>query len=219
MCITRTPARWRSSAPPMCIRQEVSTAVHTSARVPSTSRSLSPSIAIEVSAFLTANVPPNPQHSAGCSSSTSSIPRTARSSRCGRSPILSARSEWHVGCSVTRCGNEAPTSSAPSTSTTNSVSSYSGGPSRNRSRTNPTHEALGDTTAPAPANTRPKRSSSGPASWPELPCICPQHVCSGRNSTSQPSRSSTATVARPAAGNSVSLKHVTNSATRIRGQA
>ena len=47
----------------MCIRQDVSTAVQTSARVSSTPRSLSPSIAIDVSAFLTANVPPKPQHS------------------------------------------------------------------------------------------------------------------------------------------------------------
>ena len=62
-------------------------------------------------------------------SSTRSIPRTARSSRCGRSPTCSARTEWQVGCSVTRCGNDAPTSSTPSTSTRNSVSSYTGGPS------------------------------------------------------------------------------------------
>ena len=107
----------------MCIRHDVSTAVQTSARVSSTPRTLSPSIAIEVSAFLTANVPPKPQHSRAPSSSTRSIPRTLRSSRSGRSPIPSARIEWHVGCSVTRCGNEAPTSSTPSTSQTNSDSS------------------------------------------------------------------------------------------------
>ena len=47
----------------MCIRHELSAAVQTSARVSSTRRSLSESIAIDVSAFLTANVPPKPQHS------------------------------------------------------------------------------------------------------------------------------------------------------------
>ena len=51
------------SAPPMCIRHELSADVQTSARVSSTWRSLSESIAIDVSAFLTANVPPKPQHS------------------------------------------------------------------------------------------------------------------------------------------------------------
>ena len=40
-CIVRTPARWRRSAPPMCIRHELSAAVQTSARVSSTRRSLS----------------------------------------------------------------------------------------------------------------------------------------------------------------------------------
>ena len=73
-CIARTPARWRRSAPPMCIRQELSAAVQTSARVSRMRRSLSESIAIDVSAFLTANVPPKPQHSCGSSRSTRSMP-------------------------------------------------------------------------------------------------------------------------------------------------
>ena len=60
-------------------------------------RSLSESIAIDVSAFLIANVPPKPQHSSPSRSSTRSIPRTARSSRSGASPTCSSRSEWHVG--------------------------------------------------------------------------------------------------------------------------
>ena len=157
------PPAGARSAPPMCIRQDVSTAVQTSARVSSTRRSLSPSMAIETSAFLTAKVPPKPQHSSASSSSTRSIPRTARSSRCGRSPMCSARTEWQVGCSVTRCGNDASVSSTPSTSTRNSVSSYTGGPPGRRSRTKPTHEALGETIASAPSNTRANRSSSGRA--------------------------------------------------------
>ena len=60
----------------MCIRQELSPAVHTSARVASTLRILSASMAVEVSAFLTANVPPNPQHTSASGSSTRSIPAT-----------------------------------------------------------------------------------------------------------------------------------------------
>ena len=40
----------------------------------------------EVSAFFTAKVPPKPQHSRASGSSTRSMPRTARSSRRGRSP-------------------------------------------------------------------------------------------------------------------------------------
>ena len=84
-------------APPMCIRHELSADVQTSARVSSTLRSLSESIAIEVSAFLTANVPPKPQHSCASASSTRSMPCTARSSRSGASPTCSSRSEWQVG--------------------------------------------------------------------------------------------------------------------------
>ena len=67
------------------------------ARVSSTCRTLSESIAIDVSAFFTANVPPNPQHSRAPSNSTKSIPRTSRSNRAGRSPSRRLRSEWQVG--------------------------------------------------------------------------------------------------------------------------
>ena len=49
--------------------------------------------AVEVSAFLTANVPPKPQHTSASGSSTSSRPATLRSSRSGRSPTRSTRSE------------------------------------------------------------------------------------------------------------------------------
>ena len=89
--------RWRCSAPPMCIRHELSAAAQYSARVSRMQRSLSLSIAIDVSAFLTENVPPKPQHSSEWGSSTRSIPRTARSSRNGASPIRVIRTEWQVG--------------------------------------------------------------------------------------------------------------------------
>ena len=46
----------------MCIRQELSPAVQISAPVSRTLRILSASIAVDVSEFLIANVPPKPQH-------------------------------------------------------------------------------------------------------------------------------------------------------------
>ena len=119
----RTPEPRRLSAPPMCIRQELSAAVQTSAFVSSTARALSDTIALDTSAFFSEKVPPNPQHSSDPGRSTSSRPRTARSSRCGLSPRCSERSEWQDGCSVTVCGNEAPTSVTPSFSTRSSVNS------------------------------------------------------------------------------------------------
>ena len=68
---------WRRSAraaPPICIRQELSAAVQTSAPVSITARTLSAAIAVETSAFLTANVPPKPQHSSLCGRSASCEP-------------------------------------------------------------------------------------------------------------------------------------------------
>ena len=81
----------------MCIRHELSAETHTSAPVPVTEASLSSSIAAEVSAFFTANVPPKPQHSADPGRSTSSSPRTRERRRSGRSPTCSRRAEWQVG--------------------------------------------------------------------------------------------------------------------------
>jgi hypothetical protein len=81
----------------MCIRQELSPALHSSAWVDSTLRILSASMAAETSGFFTAKVPPNPQHDSASGSSTRSIPRTSRSRRSGRSPTRSSRREWQVG--------------------------------------------------------------------------------------------------------------------------
>ena len=81
----------------MCIRQDESPAVQTSAVEASTFDILSASIAVDVSAFFSANVPPKPQHESAWGSSTSSSPRTLRSSRSGLSSTRSIRSEWHVG--------------------------------------------------------------------------------------------------------------------------
>ena len=63
MCTQRTPEPRRLSAPPMCIRHELSAAVQTSALVSSTHRALSDTIALDTSAFFNEKVPPNPQHS------------------------------------------------------------------------------------------------------------------------------------------------------------
>ena len=50
----------------MCIRHELSPATSTSAPDSRTWRALSAPMATDVSAFFTANVPPNPQHSSAC---------------------------------------------------------------------------------------------------------------------------------------------------------
>ena len=77
----RTREAFRESTPPMCMRHERSPATSTSAPLASTADALSSPIAAEVSEFLTANVPPKPQHSSARGRSTSSSPRTARSRR------------------------------------------------------------------------------------------------------------------------------------------
>src|SRR6201999_2337395 len=78
MWTARTPVLPRRRAPPICIRQEESVAVQTSAPLPSTARTLSASIAAETSAVLTPEVPPKPQQLSASSSSISSIPPTLR---------------------------------------------------------------------------------------------------------------------------------------------
>ena len=95
--IVRTAEPRRESPPPIWSRHEPSTAVQTSAPVVSIASHLSASIALDVSAFLIANVPPNPQHSSARGNSTSSSPRTLRSRRSGASPTRVTRSEWQVG--------------------------------------------------------------------------------------------------------------------------
>ena len=96
-CTVRTAEPARLKPPPMCIRHELSPAVHTSAREETTAAVLSASIAVDVSAFLIAKVPPNPQQVSALGSSTSVRPRTCRSNSSGLSPTRSSRSEWHVG--------------------------------------------------------------------------------------------------------------------------
>src|SRR5204862_8301118 len=131
---------------PIWSRQEPSTAVQTTAPVDSTASHLSFSIALDVSAFFSENVPPKPQHSSARGSSTSSRPRTLRSRRMGASPTRVTRNEWQVEWYVTRPEKEAPTSSTPSRCTRSSDSSNTLA-APNASRAVPTHEDDGETTS------------------------------------------------------------------------
>ena len=76
-----------AGAPPMCIRHELSAAAQYSAPVSSTQRILSESMAIEVSAFFTENVPPNPQHSVGMGQLHEVDPAHLAQQPLGASPI------------------------------------------------------------------------------------------------------------------------------------
>ena len=94
---TRTPERCRESRPPMCIRHELSPATSTSAPVSRTCRALSspsPPRCRRSSPRTCRRTRSTPRRRAGRRSSS---PRTARSSRVGRSPTPSMRSEWQVG--------------------------------------------------------------------------------------------------------------------------
>ena len=76
----------------------VSAAVQTSARVSRMRRSLSESIAIDMSAFLTANVPPKPQHSSRVRQ-LDEVDAAHRAQQPQRpvADAAAARSEWQVG--------------------------------------------------------------------------------------------------------------------------
>ena len=93
-CTARTGEPRRRRPPPMCSRQEASHAHTASAPLARTLSSFASSIAAETSAFLTAKVPPKPQHS-----SASGQRRRARGRRrrgggeSGRSPRRRSRSE------------------------------------------------------------------------------------------------------------------------------
>ncbi len=81
----------------MCIRQELSQAVHISAPVLSTAWIFSASMALETSAFFTANVPPKPQHCVQARKLDQfACPRTLRSRLTGPSPSSSVRRPWQL---------------------------------------------------------------------------------------------------------------------------
>ena len=107
----------------MCSRQDASHAQTASAPHARTLSSFASSIARETSAFLTANVPPKPQHSSASGSSTSSTPGTAEQERQRASPSRSSRSEWQVGWYVTEPAKGGADVDAPR-STRNSDSSH-----------------------------------------------------------------------------------------------
>ena len=129
----RAPAAER---PPICIRHELSPAAQTvGAGLEHAAAPCRRAIAVETSAFLTANVPPKPQHSS-CARQRHEAqaahrlqqPRSADRARC------SDRSEWQDVCSVTVCGNDAPTSVTPSLSTSSSENSKTRARSSSTSR-------------------------------------------------------------------------------------
>ena len=80
----------------MCIRQLLSQAVQASAPVLRMAVVFSASIALETSAFLTAKVPPKPQHCSTFARGTRSIPRTAFSKVRGPSPSSRFRRPWQL---------------------------------------------------------------------------------------------------------------------------
>src|SRR5215471_12294987 len=93
ICAVLTPVRPRCSAPKICMRQELSVATHNSAPVSRMVRTLSASMAWEVSAFLTEKVPPKPQHSSLSGRSINWRLRTRCSRRYGMSPSFRPRNE------------------------------------------------------------------------------------------------------------------------------
>ena len=219
-CMTRSPEPSRDEPPPRWARQELSAAHSTSAPVSCTEASLSASIAIDVSAFLMANVPPKPQHDSASGSSTSSRPRTARRSRSGR--VAEAQHAQRVAGRVV--GDPVGERGAdighaehvdeqlrqlvdPRGELTCSVRerSISGvlpearvglddGPGTRRRGNDDRLERRED------LDEAPRRARRPLAGSPQLRCICPQQVCASGNTTSWPSRSSTVTTARPVSG-------------------
>ena len=114
---------------------------------------LSSRIALDVSAFLTANVPPNPQHSSDRGSSASSRPR--RPEELGRGVADTQRREAsdRSGGTSRAAESDAPTSATPRRSTSNSVSSRTRGASsdpRSSSASPAARRARGRSRAPSP---------------------------------------------------------------------
>src|SRR3990170_5297741 len=90
---TSTSARSRASLPAICIRQPRSPASTVEAPVPTMSRTLASRMAVEMSGYLTAKVPPKPQQTSLSLSSTSDSPSTLASSRRGASRTWSSRKD------------------------------------------------------------------------------------------------------------------------------
>ena len=95
-CTARTGEPRRRRPPPMWSRQEASHAHTASAPLARTLSSFAASIAAETSSFLTAKVPPNPQHSSAPPAAGARGRRRPRR-RSGRSPRRRSRSEWQGG--------------------------------------------------------------------------------------------------------------------------
>ena len=179
----RTPARWRRSAPPMCIRHELSADVHTSApRVEHAAQLvgehrhrgvgvLDRERAAEAAALLGLGqldeVDPahGPQQPPRPVADVQQPQRVA--GRVQRDPVRERGADVdHAELVDQELGQ---------------LEQPAGDARRGARARSPTHDADGETTASASPNTRPKRSSSGSRLRRRsrvLPCICPQQVCS-----------------------------------------
>ena len=194
---------------------------------------LSASMAVEVSAFFRANVPPKPQHSSARSSSTRSIPcdRAQQAQRLVpdpqdpqrvagrvvRHPVREVRADvgdpQHVDQELRQFVGLRRHRLGPGgqrrTRTGGRWWRAGGAPNRRRTRT-----ARRWRRTPRRSVNR-RTSPTACRAYPVLMCIWPQQVCAGGNATSWPSRSSTVTVARPTSGKSASARQVTKSAIRM----
>ena len=90
-CRTRTECPSRDSRPAMFSKQPRSPANSVSAPVATISAALSETIRVEMSGYLTQNVPPKPQHTSGSAISRSSSPGMLASSARGCALIPNSR--------------------------------------------------------------------------------------------------------------------------------
>ena len=234
--MVRTPARSRCSPPPMCIRQEVSAAQSTSACVSSTAAHL-------VTEHRRRGVGVLDGEGASEAAALGDIgqldqvdalaPRARAAAESRRHAARAGCGKWHDRSPD--AGNTRPHLTTPARLTRNSLNSYTRGTSAStcatsrrvatqrrrlrvevadhadaRGRGCDNHLGLAETS----------RQSGAPGGWLRAGSRCCSASARNRSapqetSTVWPSRSSRRVVAMPTCGNSVSLKHVTNSATRI----
>ncbi len=218
----------------MCIRHEVSADAQNSAFVSSTHRSLSPNMAIDVSAFLTANVPPNPQHSVSARQLDQVDPtHGAEKLQWGiadpnHAERMAGRVVGHPVGVVSPDILDAQLVDQKLGELEDPRGELAHGLSQlvvfrqlgcsgievahhphARRGGGDDHLGIGEHLGEPPDQGNRLALISG------IECICPQQVCSSGKSTVCPSRSSSETTARPVWGNNVSLKQVMNRETRI----
>ena len=214
MCSGRAAPGTLARPPPMCIRHDASTAVHTSAPLSRTERTLSARIAPETSGFFSENDRSNPQQDSAFGRSTSVSPSTARTSCTGgrRGAAVAAGTAAGVIRDGVRerCGHVVEAEHVGDV-----LGQLIGAQQlrwhvlrgrRRRSaparsacwwRIDAPQEPLGVTIASKPSNVSTWLRTSGRASsgYPVFTCICPQQLCDSGTTTSQPRRRSSFQVA------------------------